>query len=105
MRELVRILRTVRDRTPMLIVEQNTAVALGLCSRAYVIVGGRIVLAGASEGFADRSALVDSYLGRRDLGRRSDVADVLSPPNLQDQDKARWDGPRGPASNARRSAR
>lgn len=47
---------------PMLLVEQNTVAALGLCQRAYVLSGGEVVLSGASAELGDRHALLDSYL-------------------------------------------
>jgi branched-chain amino acid transport system ATP-binding protein len=56
-------LAQVSDRIPMLLVEQNTVIALRHCSRAAVMVGGRIVLEGAADELADREALVASYLG------------------------------------------
>ena len=58
-----RALAQVADRIPMLLVEQNTVIALRHCSRAAVMVGGRIVLEGAADELADREALVASYLG------------------------------------------
>jgi branched-chain amino acid transport system ATP-binding protein len=56
-------LAQVRDRIPMLLVEQNTVMALKHCSRAAVMVGGKLVLQGTAEELADREALVASYLG------------------------------------------
>jgi branched-chain amino acid transport system ATP-binding protein len=56
-------LAQVRDRIPMLLVEQNTVMALKHCSRAAVMVGGKLVLEGTAEELADREALVASYLG------------------------------------------
>ncbi|GMU79824.1 MAG: ABC transporter ATP-binding protein [Acidimicrobiia bacterium] len=56
-------LERVSDRIPMLIVEQNTVMALRHCTRAAVMVGGRLVLEGTAEDLADREALVASYLG------------------------------------------
>jgi branched-chain amino acid transport system ATP-binding protein len=56
-------LAAVSARIPMLLVEQNTVVALKHCTRAAVMVGGRLVLEGTSEELADREALVASYLG------------------------------------------
>jgi branched-chain amino acid transport system ATP-binding protein len=56
-------LRLVSDRIPMLLVEQNTVIALRSCTRAAVMVGGRLVLEGSAEELADREALVASYLG------------------------------------------
>ena len=59
-----RVLREVRDRFPILLVEQNTAVALGIAARAYVMSQGRIVASGTSAEIRDRGAMLDAYLGR-----------------------------------------
>jgi branched-chain amino acid transport system ATP-binding protein len=48
-------LSQVKDRIPMLLVEQNTVMA--------VMVGGKLVLEGTAADLADREALVASYLG------------------------------------------
>jgi len=56
-------LAQVKDRIPMLLVEQNTVMALKHCSRAAVMVGGKLVLEGSAADLADREALVASYLG------------------------------------------
>jgi branched-chain amino acid transport system ATP-binding protein len=56
-------LSQVSDRIPMLLVEQNTVMALKHCSRAAVMVNGSLVLEGTAEDLADREALVASYLG------------------------------------------
>jgi branched-chain amino acid transport system ATP-binding protein len=56
-------LRLVQDRIPMLLVEQNTVMALRCCTRAAVMVGGRLVLQGTADELTDREALVASYLG------------------------------------------
>ena len=58
-------LKEIAERTPILLVEQNTAMAFRLCTR--VRDGGRTDRAHAAPptNSADRSALVASYLGRR----------------------------------------
>jgi branched-chain amino acid transport system ATP-binding protein len=56
-------LKQIAERTPVLLVEQNTAMAFRLCTRACVMVGGQIVLTGTADELRDRSALVASYLG------------------------------------------
>jgi branched-chain amino acid transport system ATP-binding protein len=56
-------LARVSDQIPMLLVEQNTVMALKHCTRAAVMVGGKLVLEGAAEDLTDREALVASYLG------------------------------------------
>jgi branched-chain amino acid transport system ATP-binding protein len=62
-RSLFAALSHVAQRTPLLLVEQNTVMALKVCTRAAVMVNGRIVLEGTAEELTDRSALVASYLG------------------------------------------
>ena len=41
-------LAEIAQRTPILLVEQNTALALRLCSRACVMVAGKVVLTGSA---------------------------------------------------------
>ena len=53
----------VKSHMPILIVEQNTVIALRHCTRAAVMVGGKLVLEGTAADLADREALVASYLG------------------------------------------
>ena len=60
-------LRQVRAQVPVLLVEQNTDLALDLCDRAYVLAEGRVVLSGSSAELQGDQALIDSYLGRHDL--------------------------------------
>jgi branched-chain amino acid transport system ATP-binding protein len=60
-------LRQVRAQVPVLLVEQNTDLALDLCDRAYVLAEGRVVLSGPSTELQGDQALIDSYLGRHDL--------------------------------------
>ena len=57
-------LREVAQRTPLLVVEQNTVMALQLCSRGYVLAEGSVVMSGTSADLDDRKALLDSYLGQ-----------------------------------------
>jgi branched-chain amino acid transport system ATP-binding protein len=67
-------LSQVRDRIPMLLVEQNTVMALKHCSRAAVMVGGKFVLEGTAADLADREALVASYLGEEPAVAGEEVA-------------------------------
>ena len=62
-RSLFAALAEVASRTPLLLVEQNTVMALKLCTRAAVMVNGRLVLEGTADELTDRAALVASYLG------------------------------------------
>jgi branched-chain amino acid transport system ATP-binding protein len=56
-------LQQIRSTTSVLLVEQNTHLALGVADRGYVLAAGEVVLQGTSEELSDRSALLDSYLG------------------------------------------
>jgi branched-chain amino acid transport system ATP-binding protein len=58
-------LRAVAGRTAMVVVEQNTSLALGLCARASVLADGRTVMEGLASELRDRETLLASYLGQR----------------------------------------
>ena len=52
---------------PMLLVEQNTTMAMKISTRAYVLAHGRIVLSGAVDELGGRAELIRKYLGQHDL--------------------------------------
>jgi branched-chain amino acid transport system ATP-binding protein len=56
-------LTQVKERVPVLLVEQSTGRALELCDRAYVVAKGRVVLSGTTADLEDRDTLMASYLG------------------------------------------
>ncbi len=60
-------LSEIADRVPLLLVEQNTTVALEVCTSAIVLAQGVEVLSGTPDQLADRSALLNSYLGTGDI--------------------------------------
>ncbi|XVU29773.1 ABC transporter ATP-binding protein [Actinoplanes sp. CA-054009] len=62
---LVEHLRALhRDRgLALLLIEQNARLALSLCSRAYVLEAGRIVLAGDAAALASDERVTAAYLG------------------------------------------
>ncbi len=64
-RELFAILRRINqeERTTMLLVEQNAALALDLADRAYVLETGRIVMAGTAADIRADEGVRRSYLG------------------------------------------
>ncbi len=64
-KSLFAALAEIGTRTPILLVEQNTVLALKICSRACVMVTGEFVLRGTAAELTDRAALVASYLGER----------------------------------------
>lgn len=56
-------LSTVKSEVPILLVEQNAALALDLCDRGYVLLSGKCALKGTAADLGNREALLDSYLG------------------------------------------
>jgi len=79
-KEVFRALDLIRQRTPLLIVEQNTHLALGMCDRGYVLSGGEVVMSGDASKLRDRSALLSSYLGQMDaqVGNTGPIVDSTS---------------------------
>jgi branched-chain amino acid transport system ATP-binding protein len=63
-RSVFEALTEVVSRVPILLVEQNTSLALELCHRAYVLAKGSVALEGTAAELDDRQAMLDSYLGR-----------------------------------------
>ena len=63
--QLVEFLRRLNDEehVAILLVEQNALLAFDLCTRAYVLETGRIVLAGESREIRDRPEVHTAYLG------------------------------------------
>ena len=59
-------LAEIRQRVPLLVVEQNVRLALRICPRAVVMTHGEVVLQGGAGELTDRDALLASYLGQRD---------------------------------------
>jgi branched-chain amino acid transport system ATP-binding protein len=62
-RAVYKALDRIKSETSLLLVEQNAAVALTVCDRGYVLLSGRVALAGSAAELSDREALLDSYLG------------------------------------------
>ena len=55
-------LARVKSELPMLLVEQNAAIALNLCDRGYVLLSGKCVLKGTAADLGDREALLGAGL-------------------------------------------
>jgi ABC-type branched-subunit amino acid transport system ATPase component len=53
-----------REKTAILLVEQNVYLSLRLTQRAYVLENGRIVLEGMSEKLLENPEVKKSYLGK-----------------------------------------
>ena len=64
-REIFGIMRTINrtEKTSILLVEQNAAMALDLADRAYVVETGRVVLSGSADEIKQDEAVRRSYLG------------------------------------------
>ncbi|MET0560907.1 MAG: ABC transporter ATP-binding protein [Gaiellaceae bacterium] len=63
--QLVEFLRRLNDEehVAILLVEQNALLAFDLCTRAYVLETGRVVIAGESREVRDRPEVHTAYLG------------------------------------------
>ena len=59
-----RLAEIQRMGVTVLVVEQNTAIALGAASRAYVLEEGRIVLEGSARELRNHRRIREAYLGR-----------------------------------------
>ncbi|MCS6900356.1 MAG: ATP-binding cassette domain-containing protein, partial [Polyangiaceae bacterium] len=62
--DIFRAIRTIAaSGTTILVVEQNTRVALGASQRAYVLRTGELIRTGASRELADDPEIQKAYLG------------------------------------------
>jgi branched-chain amino acid transport system ATP-binding protein len=67
----------IRDAgTTVLLVEQNTAVALDLADHGYVLENGRVVMDADSRTLREDPDIMEFYLGRQEGGERRHYADV-----------------------------
>jgi branched-chain amino acid transport system ATP-binding protein len=63
-REVLRAIRRLQDRgIAVLLVEQNVAVSLKLCQRAYLLENGRIVMSGTGHDLLNDDRVRAAYLG------------------------------------------
>jgi branched-chain amino acid transport system ATP-binding protein len=63
-REVLHAIRQLHDRgIAILLVEQNVAVSLKLCQRAYVLENGRIVMSGTGNDLLNDDRVREAYLG------------------------------------------
>jgi branched-chain amino acid transport system ATP-binding protein len=78
--QIAELLTTIRDDgSPMLLVEQNAAVALDLADSAYVFATGRIALSGTARELRDDDRVRRLYLGDGDDFLTASVATVDAP--------------------------
>jgi branched-chain amino acid transport system ATP-binding protein len=70
-------LTQIRSRVALLVVEQNTVLALESSNRGYVLSSGHVVMEGPSSELADRSRLLSSYLGQENTAAEEEVIAAL----------------------------
>ncbi len=63
--EVFRIISELKERTTILLVEQNARKALGIADYAYVLEGGRVAQEGPAAKLQGDSRIVEAYLGRK----------------------------------------
>ncbi|MCX5873435.1 MAG: ABC transporter ATP-binding protein [Deltaproteobacteria bacterium] len=63
--EVFRIIGELKERTTILLVEQNARKALQLADYAYVMEGGRVAQEGPASQLQGDSRIVEAYLGRK----------------------------------------
>jgi branched-chain amino acid transport system ATP-binding protein len=62
------VLISVRSRMALVVVEQNTTIALRVCLRGIVLSDGKAVLEADASGLSDRDRLIAHYLGQEQTG-------------------------------------
>ncbi len=65
-----------KQRTSVLLVEQNARAALSVASYGYVIENGRVVLDGKAEQLRENEDIKEFYLGMSMIGKRKSYHDV-----------------------------
>ena len=63
--EVFRIISELKERTTILLVEQNARKALQIANYAYVLEGGRVAQEGPAEELQGDPKIVEAYLGRK----------------------------------------
>lgn len=77
-REIFKVIKTINSQegVSILLVEQNTRIALGLSEYGYVMENGRIVLDGPSAKLLENEDIREFYLGLSDKGKRKSYKEV-----------------------------
>jgi branched-chain amino acid transport system ATP-binding protein len=65
-----------KEKTTILLVEQNARVALSIASYGYIMESGKIVLDGETEKLAGNEDVKEFYLGLNEVGSRKSYRDV-----------------------------
>ena len=76
--EIFKIIKLILDKekTSILLVEQNAMVALHVAEYGYVMENGRVVLDGPTDKLNDNEDIKEFYLGLSELGERKSFKDV-----------------------------
>ena len=76
--EIFKIIKLILDKekTSILLVEQNAMVALHVAEYGYVMENGRVVLDGPTDKLKDNEDIKEFYLGLSELGERKSFKDV-----------------------------
>jgi branched-chain amino acid transport system ATP-binding protein len=67
--QVYKVIATMRDRTTVLLVEQNANMALSVADRGYVLETGRLVVQGKPDMLWDNEDVRAAYLGGRNVAR------------------------------------
>ena len=76
--EIFKIIKLIlsKEKTSILLVEQNAMVALEIAEYGYVMENGRVVLDGPTDKLKDNEDIKEFYLGFGELGERKSYRDV-----------------------------
>ena len=66
----------LKEKTSVLLVEQNARAALSLAEYGYVIENGRVVLDGSAETLRENEDIKEFYLGLSTLGEKKSYRDI-----------------------------
>ncbi|MGA2463076.1 MAG: ABC transporter ATP-binding protein [Thermodesulfobacteriota bacterium] len=76
--EIFEIIRQInlREKTSILLVEQNAVMALGVSDYSYVMENGKVVIDGPSDILKKNEDIKEFYLGLSELGKRKSYKEV-----------------------------
>ena len=77
-KEIFQIIQEInqKEKTSILLVEQNAKMALNVSDYAYVMESGRVVMDGPSDHLKDNADIKEFYLGLSDIGKRKSYRQV-----------------------------
>jgi len=77
-KEIFDIVKSIneREKTSILLVEQNVRVAIAIANYGYVMENGRIVMDGTAEKLSENEDVREFYMGLSKVGERKDYREV-----------------------------